>query len=517
MWHSKKQLLTASALYTFIFYFLANGYRFFHTMFAGDSLYMIYQNDAGWEISLGRFVQPFLVALRGAITSPFLISLLSILWISLSVYFVSDFLEIKRTVSVAFIAALMSCNITVLSLNATFLSYMDFYLLSLFLSVLGVWLLKKESPVYLLLGSLSLSISLGIYQSYICVSIALVMIHFLCHMPELPTFRLTFRKAVRYLLSFLAAAVVYYAVWKLFQKVFDIWTADSYNGLASMGDFSETGVGAVIAMAYRSVLEHFLYPDTFITNTFRGISMSLVWTWLIRLCNLAVVCMLLFAVVRRNRMNKTNLWQKLVQLLILILFPLGVNFVGVMSKGMVHPLMVYAFYFIDISAIKLTESCLPESGDSAGSVRIPWKVVLGAVMILSWVNIVYSNQVYLKRELQENAAQSIMTRIVSRIETTGDYIPGVTPVAFTGNFESSPCISAAEPFDDIQLYSMGKTILTYPGTNQAFLTYMMNMNVNLTHVNSADETILEMPVYPAEGSIAYVDGILVIKISEEYK
>lgn len=513
---SKKKLFTTSVLLTLIFYTLANGYRSFHTLYAGDSLYMVYQNDAGWEISLGRFVQPFLVLLRGAITVPFLISVLTILWVSLSVFFVTDFLEIKKTISIALIAAAMSCNVTISSLNATFISYMDFYVLALFLSVFGVWLMKKEKLIYLIAGSLSLSISLGIYQSYICVSIALVMIHFLYKMPDFPSFKNLFAKAVKYLLSFMAAAIVYFVVWKIFQKIFDIWTADSYNGMASIGDYSQTGLGSIIVMTYQNVLNHFIYPETFITNAFRSISMSLFWTYLIRLCNIAVVLMILFSLIKVNIKAKTNLWQKMIQLLIIVLFPLGINIVCVISKGMEHSLMIYAFYFVYILAIKLTENLFSHSRNvqQTKNIRVPWMIALSAVMIVSWSNIVYSNQAYLRGNLQENAAQSIMTRIVYRIESREDYIPGVTPVAFAGTFENSPCISDAEPFNTLYLYGMGRTTMTYPGTDHAFLSYILNVNMNLTQVNSQDEAILRMPVYPAEGSIAYIDGILVVKISE---
>ena len=516
MMHSKKQLFTASILATLIFYFMANGYRFFHGLFAGDSLYMIYQNNAGWEIALGRFVKPFLLILRGAIATPFLISVLAIFWISLSVYFVVDFLEIKRMISFILIAAIMSCNITVLSLNVTYLPDLDLYMSALFFSVFGVWLIKKGTLVSLVSGSFSLCISLGIYQSYICVSIALVMIHLLCQMPELSNVKCTFKKTLKYLLSFMAAAIIYYAVWKTFQKVFDIWTADSYNGLASVGDFSDVGIGSAITAAYRNVLDHFIYPETFITNTFRGISMSVFWICLIRLCNIAVVLMILFALIKINSDRKTNLWQKVVQLALVILFPFGINFVCFVSKGMEHALMTYAFNFVYVMAVKLAETRLiNSSGEHARkSIYVPWKIVFASVMILSWSNIVYSNQVYLKRELQESAAQSIMTRIVYRIETMDGYIPGTTPVAFSGTFENSPCISDVEPFDDIQLYSMGKTVLTYPAASHAFLSYILNMNINLTHIDPADERIRQMPAYPAEGSVAYIDGILVVKLSE---
>lgn len=516
MSNSKKKLLTASILLTFIFYSLANGYRYFHTIFAGDSLYMIYQNDAGWEISLGRFVQPFLVALRGAVTTPLLISVLSVLWVSLSVYFVADFLEIKKMVSVAFIAAIMSCNATILSLNATFLPYMDFYLLALFLSVLGVWLIKKERLIFLVSGSLCLSISLGIYQSYICVSIALVMIHFLCKIPDLPTFKAAFQKAGRYLFSFLTAAIVYFTVWKLFQVTFDIWTSDSYNGMASIGDFSETGIGSILGLTYQYVLDYFMYPDTFITNTFHGIPMSYFWQYVIRICNITVVLVIIFTLIQANRNRKTNLWQKMIQMLIVLLFPLGINFVCVISQGMEHPLMIYAFYFVYVLAIKLAEDHFSACNNTQNIKKagMPWKIALVSLAVIFWSNMVFSNQVYLKRELQERAAQSILTRIIYRIESVEEYIPGVTPVALSGNFESSPCIAEAAPFDEIRMYSMGKTCLNYPAANNSFLTYILNMNVNLTDVDSTDERILQMPVYPAEDSVAFVDGVLVIKISE---
>ncbi|MCM1213893.1 MAG: glucosyltransferase domain-containing protein [Lachnospiraceae bacterium] len=514
--HTKKQTFTASALLTLLFFTLANGYRFFHTLYSGDSLYMLYQNNAGWEVALGRFLKPVLTLLRGALAAPFLISVLSLVWLCLSVYFVVDFLEIKRTMSIALIAAVMSCNITVLSLSASFFPDMDFYLLALFLSIFGVWLMKKGKPTYLIAGSLSLCASLAIYQSYICVSIALVMIHFLYQAPAFPSFRKLLEKAAGYLFSFMAAAAVYFAAWKILQYLFDIWTADSYNGLASIGDYSQTGIGSILAVTCQNVLDHFVYPQTFITNTFHGVSLNLFWTCLLRFCNAAVLLMILFALVKVNIKIGTKLWQKLIQLIILVLFPLGINFVCVVSRGMEHTLMIYAFHFVYILAVKLAENLFlrPADQPQAKSARIPWLITLSAVTVISWSNIVFSNQVYLRRNLQENAAQSLMTRIVYSIEAKEDYIPGVTPVAFSGTFENSPCISDTEPFDTLYLYGMGKTILTYPGTDHAFLSYVLNANMNLAYVSSEDEAVQQMPVYPAEGSIAYIDGMLVVKISE---
>ena len=112
---SKKELLIISAVFTTFFYVLGNSYRFFSPMLAGDSLLMVYQSDSAWEISLGRFVQPLLILLRGGIITPFLVSALAILWISLSVFLLTDFLKIEKVLSIAGVAAVMSCNISILS------------------------------------------------------------------------------------------------------------------------------------------------------------------------------------------------------------------------------------------------------------------------------------------------------------------------------------------------------------------------------------------------------------------
>lgn len=513
---SKKQLFYVSILSTVVFYLFANGYRFFNPMFSGDSLLMIYQNDSAWQIALGRFVQPFLVFLRGGIVNPFLISVISIFWLSLAVYFLLDFLNIRKILSVVFTAAVMSCNITIIAANATFLHNADFYAFALFLAVLGIWLIHKEKLLFVVSGILSLSVSLGVYQSYICVAIAMVMIHFIFKMLDRPTVKNTLICAVRYLISFIVAAGIYYAVWKIFQKVFNIWTANTYNGLASVGDYSDVNIFSSVITTYKNVFHHFLHPETFTTMPFGGISLSIFWVYIIRILNIATILLAVFALLRITLKHKTTLWQKIMQLIIVILFPLGINFVCLISKGMEHTLMIYAFCFVYILAIKASEVHYTLFADTANTKKaiIPRLTVLLSVMVIVWSNIVYANQVYLKKDLQEKATLSMMTRIVYAIESADDYVPGVTKVAFCGSFETTSYVTDMEAFKDVIPYGMGKSSLTYIGTDYAFLTHILNANMLLTRVDGSVETIKEMPNYPAKGSIAYVDGILVVKISD---
>ena len=514
---SKKELLIISVIFTAFFYMLGNSYRFFSPMLSGDSLLMVHHNDSAWQISLGRFVHPLLVFLRGGIITPFMLSVLAILWISLSVYFLTDFLKIEKVISIAFVAVVMSCNITILSINTSFVHCIDFYTLALLLAVLGTWLLGKGKNIYTFWGIVSLSLSMGIYQSYICVAIGMVMLYFLLYMTERHSFKKTFTDIMKYVLSFAMAAVLYLILWKIMQKIFNVWTADTYNGLASLGDYSRISVWEILLKTYYNVFYHLWNPETFTVIPFRGVPMSIVWVWMIRFCNVTLVMVLIFVLIYENMKCKTALWQKLFQILILVMMPMGINFVCFLSKGMEHSLMIYAFCLVYIAGIKAVERYAPEKErvmERNLKCCLSWISVMLALVVVCWSNIVYFNQVYMKKSLQDSAAQSLMSRIVHDIESMDGYVAGETPVAFWGGFERTDYTKHIENFEDLLPYGMGKTALLYESTEYAYLKYMMNVNMNLTRIAGDNETAIQMPTYPNKGSVAYVDGVIVVKISE---
>ena len=159
------------------------------------------------------------------------------------------------------------------------------------------------------------------------------------------------------------------------------------------------------------------------------------------------------------------------------------------------------------------------SDEAKGHIRHFWEIAAVRVVVLLsglliWEHFIYANQVYLKKSLQEKAAYSLITRIVTDVEDTPGYMPGITPVAISGYFEGSLCLTELWGFEDVTAYAMGKTSLTYQGTDYSMLTYYLSTNMNLTRVDSSADAIRQMPVYPAKGSISMVDGVLVIKVSD---
>ena len=88
--------------------------------------------------------------------------------------------------------------------------------------------------------------------------------------------------------------------------------------------------------------------------------------------------------------------------------------------------------------------------------------------LLSASNIIYANQIYLKKELEYQSTLSVMTGLTERLESTPGYIPGETSVSFLGSLAESPYYSDIRkgfppssdqaPFDsrgNFAMYSVG--------------------------------------------------------------
>lgn len=500
----------AAVLSTVFWCLFAHGYRFANNMFTHDSLLQIYQDDSAWQIALGRIFQPVLLFLRGGLCNPWLICFCALIWYCLTVCLLVDLLKIRSTVSIVILSGIVVSNLTVTVANASFLPWVDFFACSLFLSCLGVWLWTKEKGIPRGGALLCMVGVLGIYQAYICVTICLFLILLIQDLQRSMAFKTFSMKAIKAAGILVVAAACYFIIWKGFLALFGIWTADTYNGMASVGDYSGTSVGTLLLLTYRHVFQFFWNPDTFVTMMFKGISLSVVWKYILRLSNVMVMLALLYERFQANKRNRTAWWQWSLQIILLSLFPLGMNFTCFISKGMVHSLMTYAFIMPYIFLIAMVGQ-KQEQADKRWKQVITW----GCVLSIIWSGTVYANQVYLKKSLQEQSAQSLMTRIVADIEDMESYVPGETPVAFVGSFENSPYMEQTlKGFGEIVPYGTGNTALTYVGTDYALLQFEWNVQMNLTRVDSDTKEIRQMPTYPNKGSIGYVDDVLIVKISE---
>ena len=82
------------ALWTAVFLVVSHAFRWFSTAFNHDSL-VVHQVDGSWQALLGRYLVPAYLVFRGKIANPFLIGLISSVFLIISNILIVRILDIK--------------------------------------------------------------------------------------------------------------------------------------------------------------------------------------------------------------------------------------------------------------------------------------------------------------------------------------------------------------------------------------------------------------------------------------
>ena len=118
-------------------------------------------------------------------------------------------------------------------------------------------------------------------------------------------------------------------------------------------------------------------------------------------------------------------------------------------------------------------------------------------------------------ELNKDATVSLFTRVIDRIEETEGYVPGVTPVAFSGSlFNNSLLTHGRKGYEWFVGIEAGAARYDYTAswtTRQYILNYL-NYPMNIVAAPAPEETAA-MPVFPYDGSIGWVGDTIVVKLA----
>ena len=220
-------------------------------------------------------------------------------------------------------------------------------------------------------------------------------------------------------------------------------------------------------------------------------------------------------------------------LLLIVLFPLGGNCVFLLSNGLKHTLMIYSFVFFDVWALMLcdiarenkesqAESSTASVSESKVSLKEYVVPVLCGMLILN--RVLFANALYLNVDLLNRATLSFMTRMVDRMERTPGYKIGETPVIIVGHIRENPYVRPLKDFGRLHSDFLGGHGLdvTFPETYKNYFDYVLNYPVQYVPreemaecLENLDlEAIHNMPIFPEQGGVALIDGVLVVKLSE---
>lgn len=505
------------ALYTLIFMVLLHGYRYVSLGFSHDSLAFAWQPDLEWQISLGRYMQPFYWwIIRGRIAAPFIVGVLSYGYMVGSVYGVASLLDLKAKTTLFLLAGLMCGSLAFIALDATYSHTADVYMLALMLNIAAAWLClrgKRRVPS-VLAAVVLLVISTGLYQAYLQVFTALTMVWALLRL--LKTDDRAIPEAVaRCAQSFLAlmlAMALFFVGYYVVMAVTGVEAVSKANSIGGMKVLSGAALVDMVKTTWKMPLRQLGRLQGRIAPLARMLT--------------AVVLMTgAAATIFTARRSRISAWQALGMAVLVLLLPFGMNWICLFCSGAVHDLMMYAYIVPLLAALAANERAwnlaLADEGKQIGKkTRAAACVLPLAVLTLLFDRGIYANQMYLKKDLEYDATLSVMTRVVDRIEQVEGYIPGETPVEFLGDIQRSQLAMTRPAF--AHLGSLTGTeenyAITYGDTFWMYLEDVMGYPIKRfreTKNEEQERVTDDMPCFPDKDSVQMVDGVVFVKLAAQ--
>ncbi|MBR1407481.1 MAG: glucosyltransferase domain-containing protein [Clostridia bacterium] len=497
----------------FILMLLAHGFRFFELAYSDDSVQIVQSTSTDWKISIGRWAQPFYWKIRGDIAAPWLMAVLACIFLALSATITIKIMGIRSRWGMLLLCLALTANPTMSYLNSTFIMETDTYMLALLLAVLSVSAWKRWRGGFLL-SACFICISTALYQSYIgCAAVLMLAVLAKSAIEESWGWKKLLGKGITALAALLGGLVLYKAGMDVFLARAGLDAANSYNSPVNVGNLTLKKIPTLLKKTY-------LYPFRYLSNPLthlRRLSGVLYLAFIL----LTLVCLVLILLKRRPKPA-----QLLFALLFTAFMPLGMNMVYFISGGWAHSLMIYAYFLAAAYPVWLLEKC---DAEISRSVVLPIGSLFISV-VLFFNNMVFANQMYVRRDLEFQSTLSLATRIIDRIEQVDGYKPGQTQVALMGTLYDSPLTMRRPGFEHLDgngtvglldgygtnndnYYAICNPAM-YPWYFWQVLGYPLNLVDDFTHDQLAkDPEIRNMPVFPTEGCIQWKDGeTLILKI-----
>lgn len=511
-WQNKKCFYFVM-LATFFWGMLAHGYGFMHDSFSGDSLSEFYgaMGSNSWKIQLGRFVVPAYKAFfRTDMTLPWLVGMLSLLWIGLAVSMTVRIFRMESRLLIFLTAGIFSANITVAATAASYLHDYDCNMFAMLCAVTAVYLWKEYRWGFLA-GVMPVALSMGIYQSYVSVTVVLVMLVCILDLLEEADFRDVLRRGLYAIAMLILGGILYFVALRL---VLHLTGISMHTGdTNSLDVLSSLSPGSLIWLTYGTYRD-FLYRLASVNSPYPS--------WLIRGFTLVQLLIVTAAFVVGILNKRVKLPGKLLCIVLAGLLPFGMHLIYVLANGMVHDLMVYAIWLFYLTTLLLT-NWLVKYGCRRNwpmlGMQIPQWISIAMIAVILYGNVQTANALYLKKDLEQDAYLALMNRIVYRMETVEGYEAGETPVVFVGSHQMlNKAIPGFEEYRRITGMSSAMVANTAEDYRlrsyfQTFMNYPANIpGSDVFRQMEADPRVADMPTYPDHGSVTMIDDVLVVKL-----
>ncbi len=490
-------------LITFIFGFAAHGFAFMNDFYSHDSLEWFNQGTEEIEIknSSGRIFQEPIINLRGSVTVPLLLGILSLFWMGLSAYLIIKTFKIKNKICMSLLTMLLVSNISYTLINATYMHETDIYNLALLLSVIPVYLYVINKKLAYIIGPLCIMIMCGIYQSYLTVTLLLFILLIIKNILEKTKFKDNILCGLTCIGISLVGLILYQIALNISVQFFGVVLSTDYNDLGTIYNFLNVNLFTNLYDTYYYFAKNVIYPYTYMENIFLvGLTLIvLVFSFII-----------LLQVIKKRKIEKKNI---ILLFILILLTPLACNFLYFMTAGHTHKLMITSFILIYTLIFVLFSY---RKSTYILSMKNVCYVIIGLIIFNASV---YSNTMYLEKELNMQSTLANMNRVIYDLEQLEDYKLGKTKLVFIGSTKEKKLGDDRPGFDKIKgTGSTGSTSVLKGANYESYFEHILNYPINDNTTEEIYEKykneIKEMSSFPDKGYIKKIDGKYFIKFSK---
>lgn len=468
-------------------------------------------------LNTGRWVQGAAVRLGGFNAVPVVRGTLAIFYIAVSTCLIVYCLQIDKLFYSLFIGVLM------VTFPATASSFMYIYTtdaihFATITSVLAVFFCFKYQKYGFIAGGVMLGISLGMYQSYISFASAMfVLMLMLDVLRTKDSVKTLIIRAVKYFSSLVIGFLIYFPIMKLSLYLNPQHQLTTNKQMDQMGQISLSEVPARIAACYKEIISFFGNPEYF-PRFLGGYS---IYIPLIFLIFAAIAILLLFYLVLIRKTYETP--SRFIFLLLLVaVWPMAVNtnYLMVQESRFVYLLMQYPLVLVYIFAVVLlheTDISLPKLKNNAVkyiAVILSW-VQIAILLFLSYSYFIGINEGYVKASLITSQTYYYSEKLIENIESCPDYEKGM-PVRTIGEAKHDDTLPYLNQ-NDAYGYTVKNNLVIAEGYHRFFEIYF-GINFDIATMSDKEwleehaKEIEEMEIYPDQGAMKVIDGVLFIKL-----
>jgi hypothetical protein len=516
LWRKIPQHIKVTFASAIVFGFFVHMQFMANMLVNNDSAYFLYEMGKG-QLPLGRWFSFVLEWLRGLNYSlTWINSALALIHYALASCLIVSCLSINKNVYCILLSWLVVSHPTAVS-NFTYAAYL-FSLAFLFSCLAAFVMVKaKHSACY---AWVFVVLVLSTYQGYISVTIGLLLSAL-----AIGILRQRFSGAKQFFITgamYLLSIAVGFGANTLFLNLIlraENTQLDSYMGINEFGGLTFANLGQRLYDAYAYGFQYY-YKDTFSVH-------SSVYLGFINFKILIVVMGILAALIVGAVVLTEKLYKNVVLLaflaLMLFLIPLGCHIVSVMAPSDMHLNMMYGliiplFFMLALLDISAETFLLRLKGVWQRFASVACWLMLAIVSLYAVNYSELASQAYMRLELVNKQATAYATILFARIQSEDFYTPERT-IVLAGHAPITSSIASLSETDSFAGVTqvLGPGMWSYP----QYLSYHLGIEQEIRYLNRNYplsqrelDALLEMPLYPAHGSIRLVGEEIFVRIAE---